>query len=359
MTAASGDAADTSSAESQDPAFPTPAAHSKLSGAEFTTAMAHLYRGEVSRSNTWRSRLDATTNWAVITTAAALTFAFGHAENTPVVLLIVTQLVLLFLFIEARRYRYYELWTNRVRLLETNFFSPVLSSTCQVGSDWRQRLTDSLRRPAFPISLLEAVGRRYRRTYALLFLVLAVSWLVKILIHPSAVGSWSEFLERAAVGPIPGWAAVTVGVLFNIGLLALGFFTVGLRESDAEVFGESPGTYLRLLARLRAATREALEVDLASFKPEWRGSRKRLVFIISDEIEAISDPLLKELDRGITLIKGVGMYSGEEHGILMCVVSGGQAERLREIVNREDENAFVVVTAAQDVRGEGFRPLEA
>ncbi|MGB5878806.1 MAG: YitT family protein, partial [Thermoanaerobaculia bacterium] len=98
---------------------------------------------------------------------------------------------------------------------------------------------------------------------------------------------------------------------------------------------------------------------LASFKPEWRGSRKPLVFIISDEIEAISDPLLKELDRGITLIKGVGMYSGKEHGILMRVVSGDQAERLREIVNREDENAFVVVTAAQDVRGEGFRPLEA
>ena len=359
MTTARDEAEATSSAEAEDPASSTLEAFETLSSAEFTPAMAHLYRGELARSNTWRSRLDATTNWAVITTAAALTFAFGHAENTPVVLLIVTFLVLLFLFIEARRYRYYELWTNRVRLLETNFFSPVLSSTYQTSSDWRQRLIDSFQNPAFPITLLEAVGRRYRRTYALLFLVLAVSWVVKISIHPSAVSSWSEFLERAAVGPIPGWATVAVGLLFNLGLVALGLFTVGLRESEAEVFDKGPRSYLRLLARLRAATHEALEIDVASFKPVWRGGRKRLVFIISDEIEAISDPLLTQLDRGITLIKGVGMYSGKEHGILMCVVSSHQAEQLRAIVHRQDENAFVVVTAAQDVRGEGFRPLEA
>ena len=81
-------------------------------------ALAHLYRGEVTRSNTWRSRLDATTNWAVVTTGVALSYTFGAAGNTPVVILIVSLLVLLFLFIEARRYRYYELWTHRVRLLE-------------------------------------------------------------------------------------------------------------------------------------------------------------------------------------------------------------------------------------------------
>ena len=72
------------------------------------------------------TRLDATTNWAVITTGAALTFAFGGAYNPPVVLLIVAVLVLLFLFIEARRYRYYELWTHRVRMMETHFFSNLL-----------------------------------------------------------------------------------------------------------------------------------------------------------------------------------------------------------------------------------------
>ena len=53
----------------------------QLSPGNFATAMAHFYRGEISRTNTWRTRLDATTNWAVITTAAALTFVFSSAQN--------------------------------------------------------------------------------------------------------------------------------------------------------------------------------------------------------------------------------------------------------------------------------------
>ena len=80
-----------------------------LRSGEFNTAMVHFYRAEVTRSNTWRQRLDATTNWAVVTTGAALSFAFGGISNTPTVILIDTFLVLMFLFIEARRYRYYEL----------------------------------------------------------------------------------------------------------------------------------------------------------------------------------------------------------------------------------------------------------
>ncbi len=364
--AAPADSSQTSSRSGSGTAAQAPArdpaavlASAPASSPEFTTAMVHLYRGEVARSNTWRGRLDATTNWAVVTTGAALTFAFGGVANPPVVLLIVTLLALLFLFIEARRYRYYELWTHRVRLMETNFYGSLLTPNAQARSDWREELYQSLRHPAFPITLLEALGRRYRRNYAPLFLILAVSWLVKVTIHPTPVGGWPEFLERAAVGPLPGWAALTVGVVFNGALIALGLFTVGLRRSDAEVFGEAPRAYKRLLVRLRAATREALEIDLGAFRPTWGDRRKQLVYIVSDRVQEVGRPLLQELDRGVTLIKGVGMYSGKEHGILMCVVTGRQADRLKEIVHRHDPRAFVVITGARDVRGEGFRPLEA
>src|ERR1044072_7927445 len=48
-----------------------------LTPTEFNTAMVHLYRGEVGRANTWRMRLDGTTNWAVLTTGATLSFAFS------------------------------------------------------------------------------------------------------------------------------------------------------------------------------------------------------------------------------------------------------------------------------------------
>jgi uncharacterized membrane protein len=64
----------------------------QLGSANFATAMVHFYRAEVSRANTWRTRLDATTNWAVITTAAALTFAFSSAHNPHFVLLLVSLL---------------------------------------------------------------------------------------------------------------------------------------------------------------------------------------------------------------------------------------------------------------------------
>lgn len=329
------------------------------SASDFNAAMIHLYRGEVSRSNTWRMRLDATTNWAVVTTGAALTFAFGTMESSAVVIPIVSLLTLLFLFIEARRNRYYELWTHRVRLLENNFFADFLSPLG--GSDdqsaWADELTESLRRPAFPITLLEALGRRYRRNYAPLFLILAFSWLAKVYIHPIEATGWSEFLERAAIGPLSGWFVLTMGCLFNGGLIALGIFTVGLRKSDTEVLGKLPRGYMRFAARLRAATREALDIDLASFKPHLGVGRKHLALIISDQVQAVSQPLLKELARGVTLLKGTGMYSGKEHGVLMCVLHRAQMESLRSIVHKHDPKAFIVFLRAQDVRGEGFRPI--
>lgn len=99
----------------------------RLDSGNFTNAMVHFYRGEMTRSNVWRQRLDATTNWAVITTGAALTFVFSDVGHTATILLIDSMFVLLFLFIEARRYRYYELWTNRVRLMEKNFYVGLLS----------------------------------------------------------------------------------------------------------------------------------------------------------------------------------------------------------------------------------------
>ncbi len=338
---------------------PRPSPRPAMSPGEFNTAMAHFYRGEVSRSNTWRTRLDATTNWAVVTTGAALTFVFGTVDHSAAVILILTWLVLLFLFIEARRYRYYELWSYRVRLLETNHFAPQLSAGSLERPGWAERLVESLHHPRFPITLLEALGRRYRRNYAPLFLVLAAAWVVKLAIHPSAVSGVREFLDRAAIGPIHGGAVVAIGFLFNVLLIALGVLTVGLRESEGEVFGAVPKGLRALGARIAAATREALEVDLGSIRGLHSTGRKHLVFIISDKIQEIGKPLLAELDRGVTLLKGTGMFSGREHGILMCVVRGRQVTRLKEIVYSNDAKAFVVVTGVQDVRGEGFRPLEA
>jgi len=80
----------------------------RMTPAEFNTAMIHFYRGEVQRSNTWRNRLDTTTNWAVITAGATLSFVFSSPNNPHFVIPINSILVAIFLLMEARRYRYYE-----------------------------------------------------------------------------------------------------------------------------------------------------------------------------------------------------------------------------------------------------------
>lgn len=329
-------------------------ANQRLTSSDFNTAMVHFYRGEVTRSNMWRTRLDATTNWAVVTTGAALTFAFGGADNTPMAIQIVSFLVLLFLFIEARRYRYYELWALRVRLMETNYFARMLTPPYAPDPDWAERLIRSLQRPAFPISLLEALGRRYRRNYAPVFLILAFSWVVKVFMHPEPAKSFSEFVGRSDIGPIGGAVVLGVGVVFNVALLMLGLFTVGLRDSSGEVFAGTP----RLFDRIRAATREALEIDLAAMTPGLWAHRKQLAYVVSDHFDAISQPLMEGLNRGVTLLRGTGMYSGKEHGVMMVVVQAREVEHLKRIVYDADPNAFVIITAAQDVLGEGWRPLE-
>src|SRR5689334_6905121 len=82
----------------------SPAPEPPYNGAELGM-LAHLYRAEMYRSKIWRTRLDATTNWAVATTGIALSVTFSNAGNSPLPLVLVALLDLVFLSIEARRYR--------------------------------------------------------------------------------------------------------------------------------------------------------------------------------------------------------------------------------------------------------------
>src|SRR5574342_214706 len=132
----------------------------QLKASEFTTAMVHLFRAEVSRANIWRMRLDTTTNWAVVTTGASISLAFTQSSISHIVVLLNLLLVTIFLLIETRRYRYYELWSSRVRLLETDFFAAMLVPPFQPGSDWAESLAENLLMPHFSVSMLEALGRR-------------------------------------------------------------------------------------------------------------------------------------------------------------------------------------------------------
>jgi uncharacterized membrane protein len=206
----------------------------KMTSTEFTTAMVHFHRAEIQRSNTWRNRLDTTTNWAVITAGATLSFAFSAPINPHFVILINTILVAFFLTMEARRYRYYEIWASRVRVIETGFFAQMLKPNVATD-EWAEHLAKDLRTPHFTISLWEAMGRRLRRNYLWLFILLAASWNLKVYLHPFPATDFDEFIRRAAVGIVPGDVVFLTGFVFNVGVVAFAFATVRLKQATGEV----------------------------------------------------------------------------------------------------------------------------
>src|ERR1043166_8969862 len=234
--------------------------------AEFGTAMVHFYRGEITRANTWRNRRDTTTNWAVLTTGATLSFAFSSPTNPHFVILINTVLVGFFLFMEARRYRYYEIWSRRTRLVETGYFAQILIPDAAADDSWTKLLAADLQSPQFNISEWEALGRRLRRNYLWIFVLLAACWNLKVYIHPVPAYDFNAFIDRATIGVIPGEVVFMIGVVFNAGLLTFALATTRLREATGEVLTEgnfNPFQRVTDWTRGRAEKRRAATVRRA------------------------------------------------------------------------------------------------
>jgi uncharacterized membrane protein len=325
----------------------------RLRSSEFTTAMAHFFRAEVQRANVWRTRLDATTNWAVIATGAALTIAFSQNSHHGVILLN-TLLITLFLYIEARRYRYYELWSSRIRLMETDFYAAMLVPPFQPAPDWAESLAENLLQPHFPISMWEALGRRLRRNYIWIYLILSVAWLAKTALYPTPVTSWNGLLANGSIGPIPGVIVITTGAVFMACVLMLALLTAGLQQATGEI--------LPRFAEGRApVSLEEEEPNAARRSPWFRSARRRqqlLALVITDRAQAVGEHILKELNRGVTAIPGTGMYTGKSHSILMCALTVTEANHLKAVVSATDPQAFVIVSPAQEILGRGFLPLK-
>jgi uncharacterized membrane protein len=190
-------------------------------------ALSHLWRGEVYRSTVWRVRFDTTTNWAVVTTGIAFSASFSAANASPLPLALVGLLVVFFLLIEARRYRYFNIWRLRARALETNFFVPMLRGDAMLtDADWMQRIALDYRDPRHRISYVSAVGRRVRRNYGWIFAIQALAYYGKLAIHPTAMTSMADLWQRAAIGPIPGEFVVAAGVLFHGSWIVIGAWTL-------------------------------------------------------------------------------------------------------------------------------------
>jgi uncharacterized membrane protein len=202
------------------PAFPS-------TPAEFINILAHYHRAEIARMAGWRDRIDRTTNWSITVVAAMLSVSLSTPTAHHGVLLFAMVLVLLLLMIEARRYRFFDVYRARVRRLERNYFAQVLAPVNEVDNEWARAVGDDLRRPLFQISLGEAMSRRLRRNYCWIFLILLAAWLLKITSHmpqspstESGLVPWlRESLGDAALGPLPGWLVVIIVGAFYAWLL--------------------------------------------------------------------------------------------------------------------------------------------
>ncbi|MBN9886509.1 DUF2270 domain-containing protein [Salipiger abyssi] len=178
-------------------------------------AIAHLYRGEVYRSTIWRTRLDTTTNWAVVTLGVALSISFASPEASPLPLVLVGVLIVFFLVLEARRYRYFNVWRARARWMETHFYAPMLSEgDLHMEDDWQRVLANDYLRPRYHVPFMVAVGRRIRRNYFWILLIQTLAFAGKIAVHPTEVQSFDEAMRRADVGPLPGEIMMLMGVIY-------------------------------------------------------------------------------------------------------------------------------------------------
>ncbi|MFC6837900.1 DUF2270 domain-containing protein [Halomarina ordinaria] len=165
------------------------------------SVMAHAYRGELDQATTWRQRLDQTTTWSVTIIAALLTWAFSNPDNPHYILLIGMIIVAIFVGIEARRYRDYDVYRSRIRLLQQNLLANALDpSQGVVHPDWRVELGRDYRTPTLKVSLGEALANRLRRVYLALLGILLAAWVFRI----TAFTPSQEWLTSARIAIVPG-----------------------------------------------------------------------------------------------------------------------------------------------------------
>jgi uncharacterized membrane protein len=195
-----------------------------LTRSEYIVALSHLYRGELQRSITWRIRLDTTTNWALVSTIGIVTFAFNNPQYAPQTLLAGMYANFLFLMLEAQRFRFFDVYRSRVRMVEENFYVPLLRrDLVSPLTDWGPRVAEDLLHPCYHLTMRQAVRARLARIYLPLYLVLLAGWLAVVVWHPRS--GRESTLDLLRIGKLPGWVpALLVAGLFAYVIYVV-FFT--------------------------------------------------------------------------------------------------------------------------------------
>lgn len=145
----------------------------------------------------------------------------------------------------------------------------------------------------------------------------------------------SDLLSVLTAKILPGLSASERLILIDTLIVAAGVF----------IFGLEIGLYAVAAVFVTGKVSDAI-LDGLKFA--------KIAYIISDHPEEISEHILRELGRGLTGLEGQGMYSEKHKMVLMCVVSKKEAVLLKDIVKNADNEAFLILSEAKEVLGEGF-----
>ncbi len=223
---------------------PPPAARRGFD-ATYVSAMSHFYRGELGRIMVWRQRLDTTTSWAITVTSTIFTVAFSLREVPHIIFFFNVAIVAMMLWIEARRYRFYDAFRARVRMLEAHFLVPIVAqNTSMLQGEWQKLVCEDLLLPSFKISFFEAFGRRLKRNYGFIFLIILVAWITKIFLHAETPIEtlWGTgphtFYNALHVGDsIPSWVVAVLFIGTSISVVTMVIYISRKTTGEVSEFG--------------------------------------------------------------------------------------------------------------------------
>lgn len=211
--------------QENDPDIPPLPTHASLplpslKDPSYVNAMIHFYRGELGRIMIWRQRLDQTTQWAIASTTTIVTVAFSFRDLPHIIFFFNLAIVAMMLWIEARRYRFYDAFRGRVRMLESHFLVPMISQSDRLlDGEWRRLVCEDLILPSFKISAMEAVARRLKRNYVFIFAIIMLAWSVKIVMHAKPeITSFGTLYSAFAAAALPSWfnMIIFIGTIMTI-----------------------------------------------------------------------------------------------------------------------------------------------
>jgi uncharacterized membrane protein len=99
--------------------------------------------------------------------------------------------------------------------METHFFAPMLhDGDIHLEDGWQKQLAEDYWRPRYHVTMWVALGRRIRRNYFWILLIQTLAYLGKLAVHPLPLLDAAQLVERATIGPLPGWVVLAAGATY-------------------------------------------------------------------------------------------------------------------------------------------------